>query len=429
MRKILWLVLAIFFIIACGTDEILVTIGSEKIGVNDFNEFYRFLPSDDSLRRVKIIDDFINRELAIKEANSLGYAEDPVVKASMAANRKDIITRGYYQMKVLDKIKIKESELRKLYNQLINQYHLAQIVVSSDSVADIIEKELKRGVPFESLLVYSLDTISSGGDIGTFSELSIPPEILKVLKRTTPGQVTEATKLGDFTYFLKVIERKKSDSPKYEEVKENIKNNLMREQAMTEGEKFIDQLLKQAKIEYNQEGLNILLKPESTLTEKDLDTWVVKKYDTNFVRVKTVINAVQNQLKRAPLIDPKFLIERELIPDLVYDLAMKVKAENYPEIKKNLKKTLNSLIYQKFYSDNVLEKIQVDSQIVVDYFKQHKSDYPDKKLSDVYNQIFIKLRDGQTNQLKDNLFNKLRGKYQPQINQNVVAKLLKEEAK
>ncbi|MGB9721713.1 MAG: peptidylprolyl isomerase [bacterium] len=425
MRRLLFFVPIVFFIITCGADEILVTIGNDKISVVDFKDFYQFTPNDDSLRRAKIINDFINQEMMVREANSLGYAEDPVVKASMDANRKDIIIRGYYQKNVIDKIKIRESEVRKIYEQFTNQYHLAQIVVSSDSLADIIDKELNKGVPFESLLAYSLDTISPGGDIGTFSELNIPPEILKALKKTKPGQICEPVKLGDFTYFLKVIERKKSDSPKYEEVKENIKNNLMREQSMAEGEKFIGQLLKQAKIEYNQEGLDLLTKPESLLTAKDLETWVVKKYDTSFVRVGTVIAAVQNQLKRAPSIDPKFIIERELIPDLVYDLAMKVRAERYPEIKKNLTKALNSIIYQKFYSDSVLEKVKVDSQVVGDYFKQHKSEYPDKKIGDVYNQIYIKLRDEQINQLRNNLFARLREKYQPQINQKAFAKLLK----
>lgn len=429
MKKFLWFALIIFFIIGCQTEEILFTIGKEKFSINDFNDFYRFMPGDDSLRRIAIIDDFINQKLVIIEAKSLGYTEDPIVKASLETNRKDIIIRGYYETQVLDKIKIKEIEIRKLYNQFINQYHLGQIVVSSDSIANFIEKELKRGVAFESLLNYSLDTISPGGDIGTFSELSIPPEILKVLKKTKSGKVTNAIKLGEYFYFLKLIELKRLDSPKYEEVKDEIRNNLMREKAMALGEKYIDQLLKQTKIEYNEEGLNILLRPESTLTEKDLDTWVVKKYDTNFVRVRTLITAVQNQLKRAPSIDPKFLIERELIPDLVYEQAIKVKAENYPAIKKSLKKTLHSLVYQKFYSDYVLEKTQVDSQLVANYFKQHKADYPDKKLSDVYNQIFIKLRDEQINQLKNNLFKKLREKYQPQINQNLVSKLIKGEQK
>ncbi len=429
MRKLIWVVSVIFFIITCASDDVLVTLNNEKFTVKDLNDFYQFTPNDDSLRRAKIIDDFINQQIATLEAKSIGYADDPVVKASMEANRRDIIIRGYYQLKVIDKIKVKESEIRGLYEKLTSQYHLAEIVVDNDSLAQFIKKELKRGVQFESLLVYSLDTISPGGDIGTNSEFSIPTDVLKILKKTKVGNVAGPVNIGDYIYFLKVIEHKKMDTPRYEDVKQNIKDNLMKQKIMDTGEKFVDQVIKQAKIEYNQEGLNLLLKPESTLTEDELNTWVVKKYDTSFVRVKTVINAVQLHLKRAPDLDPKFLIERELVSDLVYDLAMKEKSEKMPKIKHELNKALNSLIYQKFYSDNVLEKVKVDSQSVVDYFNQHKADYPNKKLNEVYNQIVTKLRDDRISQLRDSLFVTLRAKYQPVINQKVYANLLKGEKK
>ncbi len=429
MRRIIWIAPIIFFIMVCSSDEFLVTLGNEKFTLKDFNDFYQFTSNDDSLRRAKVIDDFINQQMAIIEAKMNGYADDPVVKVSMESNRRDVIIRAYYQSKIVDKIKVKESEIRRLYDQLTSQYHLAEIVVDNDSLAQFIKKELKKGVPFESLLVYSLDTITPGGDIGMNSEYSIPSEVLKVLKKTKQGSVAGPISLGDYIYFLKVKERKRLTTPKYEEVRENIYNNLWREKVMKKGEEFVDKLIKDAKIEYNQAGIDLLLKPESTLTEEELNTWVVKKYDTNFVRVKTVINAVQVHLKRAPDLDPQYLINSELVPDLVYDLAVKEKAERSPKIQRELKKALNFLIYQKYYSDNVFDKVNVDSQSVIEYFNQHKADYPGKKLNDVYNLIFAKLRDERTGQLRDSLFTSLRAKYQPLLNQKVYAKLLKGEKK
>jgi hypothetical protein len=404
-----------------------VTVRNDKFTIQDFKDFYQFSPADDSLSRVKVINDFIDQKLAIKEAIALGYENDSLVKVSLEENKRSIIIRGYYKINVLDKIRVKENEIRKIYNQFVNQYHLAEIVVNNDSIAQYIAKELKKGVPFESLLVYSLDTISPGGDIGSNSEFSIPSEILKVLKRTKQGKVAGPIRLGDYIYFLKVIERKRLTTPKYEEVRKNIYDNLMREKAMKKGEEFIEKLLKDAQIEYNQAGLDLLRKPESLLTEEELNTWIVKKYKKNYVRVRTVISAVQENLKKAPDLDPKFLIERELVPDLVYDLVMKKRADRHPQIKKEIKKALYSLIYQKFYQDNVLNKVVIDSQVVVDYFNAHKMDYPDKKLNDVYKQIQIKLRDERIDAIRDSLFKSLRKKYQPIINEKVYAKLLKGE--
>ncbi|MCX7994586.1 MAG: peptidyl-prolyl cis-trans isomerase [candidate division WOR-3 bacterium] len=421
------LLLVVIFFMVCRRNDTFVVIGDERFTLSDFNDFYQFTPADDSLRRAKIIEDFINQKMAIIEARATGYAEDSVVMASMEASKRDVIIREYYKKKVLDKIKIKESEIRKVYEQFVNQYHLAEIVVENDSVAKHIMKELKKGIPFESLLVYSLDTITPGGDIGFNSEFQMPSEVARILKRTKVGKVAGPIKLGNYIYFFKLLERRRLTSPKYEEVKENLKSNMIRQKATEFGQKYIENLLKQARVEYNQEGINLLSKPESTLTEKELNTWVVRKYDTNFVRVKTVIRSVQAHLKKAPHLDPKFLIERELIPELVFERARQEKAENYPEIRRALNKTLDILIYQKYYSDNITEKVRVDSHQVVDYYNKHKADYPDKKLGDVYTIIYAKLRDEAIAKLRDSLFSTLRKKYQPVLNQEKYAKLLKGE--
>lgn len=423
MRKIMISLLIVFFIINCTKDETLVRIGDEKFSLRDFKEQYQVAPTDDSVKVMEKVDDFINNRLILIEAKELGYEKDPVVLAAMETNRRDIIIRGYYQSEVIDKSKISDAEVRKVYNQMTDQYHLAMIVQNNDSIVEHITNELKRKVPFDSLIRYSLDTLTQNGDIGTFSAFSIPEELLKALKKTKVGGVTGPVRFGEFVYFLKLIEHKKSKTPAFNEVREDIKNNLLREKAKKKGEEFIDKLIKEARTEYNQEGLDILLKPDSLITEKDLETWVVKKYDTSYVRVRAIIDAVRNQYK-ASGIDPKILIERVLIPDLVYDAAMKANAERSPKIKQELNKAFDNLIYQKFYSDRVLEKVRVDSLMVKNYFQEHKSEYPDKKLGDVYTVIYAKLREMQVDSLRKIMFDELRKKYNPQIDQNVLAKLL-----
>uniref|UniRef100_A0A7C4XVI4 peptidylprolyl isomerase n=1 Tax=candidate division WOR-3 bacterium TaxID=2052148 RepID=A0A7C4XVI4_UNCW3 len=428
MKKISIFFVSLFFIIGCSKDEVLVTINGNKFTLSDLKSDYQLAPSDDSVKIMGKVDDFINNKLILIEAKKQGYENDPVVMRAFETSRKDVIWRGYYEAKVIDKIKVSESAVRKIYNQITDQYHLAMIVQNNDSIANYISSQLKNGVPFDSLIKYSLDTLSKTGDIGSFSAISIPEELLKSLKRTKTGGVAGPVKFGDFIYFLKVIEHKKSTTPAYKDVSENIRNNLKYEEAKKKGEEFVDKIIKEAKVEYNQEGLDILLKPDSLITEKDLETWVVKKYDTSFVKVRTVIDAIRYQYKQSS-IEPKVLIERELVPDLIYDAALKANAENLPQIKSNLQKTLDNLIHQKFYSDRVLEKVQIDSQMVANYFQQHKSDYPDKKLADVYTVITARLREMQVDSLRKILFDELRKKYQPQINEKVLVKLLTKEEK
>ncbi len=424
--KICAFIFVLFFIMGCSGDEVLVTIQGQRFTTADFKNEQQLAPTDDSTKLRAKIDDFINNKLIIIEAKALGYENDPVVKAAFETNRKEIIWRGYYESQVLDKIKVSESEVRKIYNQIVDQYHLAIIVQNNDSIADYISAQLKNGVPFDSLVKYSLDTLTKNGDIGSFSSLSIPEELLKPLKHTKTGGVAGPVRFGDFIYFLKIIEHKKSNTPAYKDVCENIRNNLKYEKAKNKGEEFVNLIIKRAKVEYNQEGLDILLKPESLITEKDLETWVVKKYDTSFVKVRTIIDAVRHHYRQSG-IEPKILIERELIPDLVYDAAMKANAENFPKIKEKLIKTMDNLIHQKYYSDQVLEKVRIDSAMVLNYYQQHKSEYPEKKLADIYTIITARLREMQVDSLRTILFSELRKKYEPEINEKVFAKLFTKE--
>jgi hypothetical protein len=138
------------------------------------------------------------------------------------------------------------------------------------------------------------------------------------------------------------------------------------------------------------------------------------------------MQAVQHQYQRS-FIAPQQLIDRVLTPDLIYDEALKKNFDKRLETKKTLQTALGQLLYQKLYSDEILEHATVDSMEVVKYYKENKSDYQDKKFSDVYLLIKNQLREQIIESLRNNLFGDLREKYKPVINDMAVAKLLKEE--
>jgi len=408
-------------------NQTLVTIDGEKYTVADFKATHQFLANEDSLQRVKKIDDFINQMLVIIEAKTKGYDQDPVVLIAYETHKKDIISRGYYEANVVNKIKISNAQLRKTYAKMVDQYHIAQIVIAEESLALFIEQELKKDVPFESLLHLSLDTITENGDIGVFSAISLPPEIMEQFERISVGKTTGAIKFGEFYYLLKILDHSKADSPTFEEVHNEVESNLKREKIMEENEKFIKMLIDDAKIEYNDEGLEVLLKPDSLITEADLNMWVLKKYDSSFVYVKSIRDAVMYQYRQS-FIQPQILIERVLIPDLVYEKALSLQFDKNIKIKRQLTNALGLLIYQKFYSDEVLEKVSVDSMEVVNYYNDHKDDLSEQKLNEVFSRIQVQLRDTRIGRMRKEIYEQLRGKYEVVRNQSVIEKLF-EEAK
>ncbi|MDH4210628.1 MAG: peptidyl-prolyl cis-trans isomerase [candidate division WOR-3 bacterium] len=415
------------FIVGCSfEDKTLVTIGESKYSVADFNERYQFTAADDSVRRMNLIDEYINQMLVVEEAKEQGYEDDPVVQAAFETNQRDVIWRSYYSDVILGKLKVSDSEVRDTYNKIVEQYHLAQIVVAEESLANYVSNELKKGASFEDMLVFSLDTMSADGDIGTFSIMSIPPEIMTPLKKAKEGGVTEPIQFGEYYMIFKVVDHMIAESPKYDEVKENIRNNLRQEKARAEGEKYFTKLMERARVEYNQEGLDILLKPESLITENDLNTWVVKKYDTAFVYVRSVIDAVR-YLHAGSRVDPKYLIDQELIPDLIYEEAISKYHHKQKATKRKLDNTHSMLVYQKFYSDNVTGKVTVDSADVREYFREHRDEFKDMDTKRAHSIITVRLRDGIVQNLRNDLFSGLNEKYKPEVNEAVLARLLKEE--
>ncbi len=246
-------------------------------------------------------------------------------------------------------------------------------------------------------------------------------------KRISVGKTTGAIKFGEFYYLLKILDRSKADSPAFEEIRNELEANLKREKIMEESEKFIKRLIDDAKIEYNDEGLEVLLKPDSLITEADLNMWVLKKYDSSFVYVKSIRDAVMYQYRQS-FIQPQILIERVLIPDLIYEKALSLQFDKNIKIKRQLTNALGLLIYQKFYSDEVLGKVSVDSMEVVNYYNDHKDELSGQKLNEVFSRIQVQLRDTRIGRMRKEIYEQLRGKYEVVRNQSVIEKLF-EEAK
>ena len=412
--------------IGCSYEQTLVTIGDEQYTVADFKENFTFVPTDDSVKRLNKVEEYINQLCCVAEAKARKYGEDPVVLTALDTHQKSIVYNGYYQAKVVDPITVTDAEVKERYEKIIDQVHLAQIVVEEESLAQFIQAELRKGVPFESLHHFSLDTVSEMGDIGFHSILSLPENILAEVERVEYKGTTDAVKLGNYYYFLKVIERKKSDTPEFDKIKEHIRDAFKREKIKAAAEKFIDDLMVWAKVEYNQIGLDLLLKPDSLLTEPELNTWVVKKYDTAYVRVRAINQAIQYQYRQS-FIDPRQHIERVLIPDLIYDKALMDNFDKSKTMKRKLDNAFRSLLYQKFYSDEILSQVSVDSSEVITYFDTHPNEYKNKKLEDIFRLVESKVRTDKINILRKELFTRMREKYQPRVNEEAVARLLKEQ--
>jgi hypothetical protein len=116
-----------------------------------------------------------------------------------------------------------------------------------------------------------------------------------------------------------------------------------------------------------------------------------------------------------------------LIPDLIYDEAVKNHYDKRTATKRKLRNTMSTLIYQKYYSDMVVEKAYVDSMEVVKYYESHRDEFEGKNLNQAFSIVQARLRDARVGSLRSDLFAMLHEKHKPEVNEVVLAQLLKEE--
>jgi hypothetical protein len=75
----------------------------------------------------------------------------------------------------------------------------------------------------------------------------------------------------------------------------------------------------------------------------------------------------------------------------------------------------------------VVEKAYVDSLEVVEYYRSHRDEFEGKNLSQAFSIVQARLRDARVDSLRGDLFKMLREKHKPEVNEAVLAQLLKEE--
>ena len=97
-------------------------------------------------------------------------------------------------------------------------------------------------------------------------------------------------------------------------------------------------------------------------------------------------------------------------------------------IERKLKNAVGLLAYQKFYSDEVLEKALVDSMEVVNYYNEHIDEFNEQKLNEAFSRISGQLRNTKIDRIRKDIYEQLRNKYEVVVKESAFEKLL-EEAK
>ena len=224
-----------------SNQEILATVAGENITEADLNAFIQTMPKEQQMYashpqfRQQILEQVINGRLFAKYAEEMKMDETEEFQTVLNNARKDILA----SMAIGDTVKgveVTEEEVKKFYEE--NPQHFQKgasvsakhILVKEEAKCQEILEMITSGARIFEEAAQEFSTCPSGqkgGDLGEFGKGQMVKEFEDAAFSAEIGQVVGpvATQFG--YHLIKVEAKKEAEAIAFEEVKEQIRRNLL----------------------------------------------------------------------------------------------------------------------------------------------------------------------------------------------------------
>jgi peptidyl-prolyl cis-trans isomerase C len=295
--------------------HIVAEVDGDAITVVEFTtEFFPLVegydtPSSDqekeALKNLKeaLLDQLIEKRLILHEAPKMGITvNDDEVEEALAAIQRSYPEGGFDEVvqdeasllrwkeqlrqrllieKVISRVSqvtsaIDEKTMRQYYEKhrkqfvVTEQVRVRQIVVKDRKDAESILRKLKRGDPFDALAKrHSLGPeAEEGGDLGFFGPGEMPEEF-DVVFSLQEGDFSDIIQSPYGFHIFQVVAKRGQSELDFAQVKDQIRNAIMREEADKTFQDWLKSIKKEATITLNKSALEGIGLPEPQTQENE----------------------------------------------------------------------------------------------------------------------------------------------------------------
>lgn len=245
-------------------DPVVATVNGQPIYLSELEVAQQALPPQYRTMPLAsvfpaLLDRIADSKLVVADARKNKIETDSTFKKRMAFVEDQVIQDYWLQREIARRITPEKMQQR--YQEKLKsmppeeEVHARHILVATEAEAKDLLAELKKGTPIEKLAKdKSTDKASGaeGGDLGWFKRTDMVKEFSDAAFALKKGELSEAPVKTQFGYHvIKVEDRRQAPPPAFEEMAEQIREDLARETVTA----FIDQLRAGAKIEkFNIDG-------------------------------------------------------------------------------------------------------------------------------------------------------------------------------
>jgi peptidyl-prolyl cis-trans isomerase C len=200
-----------------------------------------------------LLDRIVDSKLVVQEGKKNKVTDDPAFKKRMAFVEEQVLQDFWIQREIA--LKVTAEKLRERYEQRLKsmpaeeEVHARHILVATEDEAKALIAEIEKGAAFDKLAKEkSTDKASGaeGGDLGWFKKSDMVKEFADAAFDLKKGEMTKTPVKTQFGYHvIKIEDRRKAPPPAYEELAEQLREEMAREAITAE----LDLLRSRAKIE------------------------------------------------------------------------------------------------------------------------------------------------------------------------------------
>lgn len=245
--------------------EVVATVGSKKITLDEFNKKYKEVTSQvlsNPPSKKVFLEDLVRYEVGVQEAKKRGFDKDPIVLDRFNQE----MYKAFLEKELGNKVeesKVSEEEMKSWYSKN-PQIRLSDILIevkpgatseqraeAKKRASEILDEVKKSKRPFEELVrLYSDDTTtkSLGGDVGWQSRITLVPTYYNAANSLKVNEVTSNLVETPFGFHIIKLTGRRS----YEEAtKREIRMAVFDEKRKIVFDNFFNGLKKQYNINVN----------------------------------------------------------------------------------------------------------------------------------------------------------------------------------
>lgn len=244
-------------------NKVLAKVNGKEITRLDVNKFITSLGKNSAAQfnneqgRKQILEELINQNLYLADAIDNDLEKTAAFKNEMARMKEVVLTQVNINS-TMREVGIVENELKEYFMKNKEQYQqpeqadTSHILVGTEAKAlDIYQKLLAEEIGFEEAAKEFSECPSkqNGGKLGMYARGKMVAEYEKVAFALNPGEISKPTQTQFGYHVIRLNDKKAAANVEYDDVKDQIHKDLIREKQKQAYLRKLDQLKKNYNVE------------------------------------------------------------------------------------------------------------------------------------------------------------------------------------